>query len=102
MGDCSTLGAAGVPFGAAKVEEAEVRLLLAERVRVDAQCQLGVRVPELRGDPSHALARRQREARVRVTGVMEAQGSHTSHEIMARGQPPARACSSSLRGYSAP
>jgi hypothetical protein len=36
MGDRAALGAAGVPSGAAKIEEAEVRLLLPERVGVDA------------------------------------------------------------------
>jgi hypothetical protein len=47
MGDRAALGAAGVPSGAAKVEEAEVCLLLSERVRVDAKregCPFGLRV----------------------------------------------------------
>ncbi len=52
----SALGAAGVPSGAAKVEEAEVRLFFPEGVSVDAKGQLGVRVAQLRRDPAHALA----------------------------------------------
>ena len=65
------LGAAGVPSGAAKIEEAEVRLLLAHRVGVDAEGQLRVGVAELGGDPANALPRGQGEARISVTGVME-------------------------------
>ncbi len=41
------VGAAGVPFRAAKVEESEVCFLLAERVGVDAKGQLGVGVTQL-------------------------------------------------------
>jgi hypothetical protein len=41
-------GAAGVPSGAAKVEEAQVGFLFPECVRVDAKGQLGVCVAELR------------------------------------------------------
>jgi hypothetical protein len=37
-----------VPFGAAKIEEAQVFFFLSERVCVDAECQLGVtRQPSL-------------------------------------------------------
>jgi hypothetical protein len=38
------VGAAGVPFCVAKVEEAEVGFFLAESVGIDAKGQLGVRV----------------------------------------------------------
>jgi hypothetical protein len=37
----------GVPFGAAKVEETKVLFFLSERVCVDAERQLGIRVTEL-------------------------------------------------------
>ncbi len=74
--DATRLVPRGVPSGAAKVEEAEVRLLLAERVRVHAQGQLGVRVTELRGHPAHALARGQREARVGVARIVESERAY--------------------------
>jgi hypothetical protein len=40
----------GVPFGAAargEVEEQEVGLFLAHRVRVEAECEFGIRAAEL-------------------------------------------------------
>ena len=40
-------GAAGVPFGAAKVEESEVGFFLAERAGVGSQGQFGVCMGEL-------------------------------------------------------
>ena len=43
----SCLGAAGVPFGAAKIEEFQVCVLFAEGVGVDAKCHFGVLVAEL-------------------------------------------------------
>ena len=54
-GDRSELGAAGVPFGAAEVEEAEVGLLLPHGMGVDPEGERGVRMAELSGDPSDAL-----------------------------------------------
>jgi hypothetical protein len=44
VSDGSALGAAWVPSGAAKVEKAQVRLFLAERMGVHPKRQLGVRV----------------------------------------------------------
>ncbi len=49
-------GAVWVPFGAAKVEEAQVGFLLTKGVRISAQGEFGVSVSELRRDPTHALA----------------------------------------------
>jgi hypothetical protein len=69
MSNRAALGAAGVPSGAFKVEEAEVRLLLPERVRVDAKREGGVGMAELRSNPSDALPRRQRKAREDVFPV---------------------------------
>ncbi len=42
MSNRAALGAAGVPFGAAEVEETQVRLLLAECVRVYVKREGGV------------------------------------------------------------
>ena len=47
MRSARVFGAAGVPFGAAKIEETEVCFLLAEGVGVDAQGQFGVGVTQL-------------------------------------------------------
>jgi hypothetical protein len=47
MSNRAALGAAGLPSGAFKVEEAEVRLLLPERVRVDAKREGRVGMAEL-------------------------------------------------------
>ena len=69
-----SVGAAWVPSGAAKVEEREVRLLLPERMRVHAECQLRVAVAQLRGDPPNALSRRKGEARIRVARVVQPKG----------------------------
>ena len=69
MSNRAALGAAGLPSGAFKVEEAEVRLLLPERVRVDAKREGGVGMAELRSNPSDALPRRQRKAREDVFPV---------------------------------
>ena len=44
------LGAAGVPFGAAEVEKAEVGLLLPHGMGVDPEGERGVRMAELSGD----------------------------------------------------
>jgi hypothetical protein len=41
-GDLQVLGAAAVPFGAVKVEEAEVGFLFTKRVSVDAKGEFGV------------------------------------------------------------
>ena len=49
-------GAAGVPFGAAEVEEVRVRFLLAQSMGVHAECHLGVCVPKRVRDPAGALA----------------------------------------------
>jgi hypothetical protein len=46
--DSPVLSAAGVPFGVAEIEEAEVSFLFSECVRVDTKCQFRVRVAELR------------------------------------------------------
>ena len=50
---CSHPVAAGVPSGAAKVEEAEVRLLFPKGVRVDPNRQFRTRVAKLSGHPAH-------------------------------------------------
>ena len=63
------LGAAGVPFGAAEIEEREVDILLGHRVRVDPQRQLRVAVAQLRCDPADALPGRERETRIGVASV---------------------------------
>ncbi len=61
--DRMLLGAAGVPFGVAEIEETQIRFLFAKRVRIDAEGQSGVRVTKLRSDPANALTRRQRDLR---------------------------------------
>ena len=47
FGDLLGLGAAGVPFGAAKIEEAEVGFFFAKRVSIDTKSQFWVRVAQL-------------------------------------------------------
>jgi len=76
-GDLHVLGAAGVPFGAAKVEEAEVGFFLWERVSVYAEREFGVCVAELGRVPTHALARSEREAREGMAGIVQPQQAHT-------------------------
>jgi hypothetical protein len=49
-GDGTLLGAAGVPFGVAEIEEAEVRFLFPQCVGVESKRQSRVRVTELGRD----------------------------------------------------
>ena len=65
------------PFGCAEVGEGEVHLLVRDRVRVGPQGQHRGGVPELVGDPTHALARGQGEPGPGVPGAVELQGPHT-------------------------
>ena len=78
MSNHSALGAAGVPFGAAKVEETEVRFLLAERVGIDAKRKRRVGMAELRLKPPNALPRRQRELQLNHFSVLGGLGSVSS------------------------
>ena len=64
------LGAAGVPFGAAEIEERQVLFRFSQGVRVDPEGEGGVGVAQLRGDPTDALPGRERETRVGVAGVV--------------------------------
>ena len=70
------LGAVWVPFGAAEIQEAEVRGLIGDDVCIHAQRDLGVRMSELSRDPGDVRARSQREARERVSSIVETQRSH--------------------------
>ncbi|MFP6579092.1 MAG: hypothetical protein VCC02_04735 [Myxococcota bacterium] len=47
LGYGSRLGAAGVPFGAAKIEEAEVGFFFSKDVRIDPKRHFGIPVAEL-------------------------------------------------------
>jgi len=67
------LGAAGVPSGAAEIEESEIRLLLAHGMGVDPEGEGGVRMAELACDPPDALARGEGEAREGVPRVVQAE-----------------------------
>jgi hypothetical protein len=69
----SALGAAWVPFGAAKIEETEVCFLFSHRVCVNPKREFRVRVTQLRRDPADAFSRSQGEARVRVTSVVQSE-----------------------------
>ena len=60
-----------MPFSAAKVQEAQIALLLAHRVSVDPKSQRRVAMAELPRDPANTLARREGEARERVPRVVQ-------------------------------
>jgi hypothetical protein len=77
-GECSALGAAWVPFGAAEIEEAEIGFLFPECVSVDSKRQLRVRATELLRDPANAFPRDQRQARERVSAVVKSQRSDST------------------------
>ena len=63
------------PFGAAEVREGEVGFFLGHEVGVGSECELGLLVPELIGDPSEALAGSEGGARVGVMFVWPANAS---------------------------